>query len=35
MSRERQNVAFEGLLQENMFVTFKKFRGFADLRERA
>ena len=31
MSRGRQKVSFEGLLQENVLGTFKVIRGFADL----
>jgi hypothetical protein len=31
MSRGRQKVSFEGLLQENVLGTFKIIRGFADL----
>ena len=31
MSRGRQKVSFDGLLQENMLGTFKIIRGFADL----
>jgi nucleoside 2-deoxyribosyltransferase len=33
MSRGRQYVSFEGLLQENVLGTFKIIRGFADLRD--
>lgn len=33
MSRGRQKVSFEGLLQENVLGTFKIIRGFADLRD--
>ena len=35
MSRGRQKVSFEGLLQENVLGTFKIIRGFADLRDLA
>lgn len=35
MSRGRQMVSFEGLLQENVLGTFKVIRGFADLRDLA
>ena len=35
MSRGRQKVSFEGLLQENVLGTFKIVRGFADLRDLA
>ena len=35
MSRGRQKVSSAGLLQENMFGTFKNIRGLANLRERA
>ena len=35
MSRERQKVSFEGLLQENVLGTFTVIRGFADLRDLA
>ncbi len=35
MSRGRQKVSFEGLLQENVLGTFKVIRGFADLRDLA
>jgi len=33
MSRGRQKISFEGLLQENVLGTFKVIRGFADLRD--
>src|SRR5580700_9824173 len=33
MSRGRQKVSFEGLMQENVLGTFKIIRGFADLRD--
>jgi nucleoside 2-deoxyribosyltransferase len=33
MSRGRQKISFEGLLQENVLGTFKIIRGFADLRD--
>ena len=33
MSRRRQKVSFEGLLQENVLGTFTVIRGFADLRD--
>jgi hypothetical protein len=33
MSRGRQKISFEGLLQENVLGTFKMIRGFADLRD--
>ena len=33
MSRGRQKVWFEGLMQENVLGTFKIIRGFADLRD--
>ena len=33
MSRGRQKVWFEGLLQENVLGTFRIIRGFADLRD--
>ncbi len=32
MSRGRQKVSFEGLLQEDVLGIFKIIRGFADLR---
>ena len=32
MSRGRQKISFEGLLQENVLGTFTVIRGFADLR---
>lgn len=35
MSRGRQKVSFEGLLQENVLGTFKIIRGFADLHDLA
>ncbi|HVN83016.1 MAG TPA: hypothetical protein VMW38_28800 [Terriglobia bacterium] len=35
MSRGRQKISFEGLLQENVLGTFKVIRGFADLRDLA
>src|ERR1700733_6810277 len=35
MSRGRQKISFEGLLQENVLGTFKIIRGFADLRDLA
>lgn len=35
MSRGRQRISFEGLLQENVLGTFKVIRGFADLRDLA
>lgn len=35
MSRGRQKIWFEGLLQENVLGTFKIIRGFADLRDLA
>jgi nucleoside 2-deoxyribosyltransferase len=35
MSRGRQKVSFEGLMQENVLGTFKIIRGFADLRDLA
>jgi hypothetical protein len=35
MSRGRQKIFFEGLLQENVLGTFKIIRGFADLRDLA
>lgn len=35
MSRRRQMVSFEGLLQENVLGTFKIIRGFADLHDLA
>jgi len=35
VSRGRQKVSFEGLLQENVLGTFKIIRGFADLRDLA
>ncbi len=35
MSRGRQKVSFEGLLQENVLGTFKVVRGFADLADLA
>ena len=35
MSRGRQKVSFEGLLQENVLGTFKVIRGFADLQDLA
>ena len=35
MSRVRQKVSFDGLLQENVLGTFKVIRGFADLRDLA
>ena len=35
MSRGRQKMSFEGLLQENVLGTFKVIRGFADLRDLA
>lgn len=35
MSRGRQKVSFEGLLQENVLGTFNIIRGFADLRDLA
>ncbi len=35
MSRGRQEISFEGLLQENVLGTFKVIRGFADLRDLA
>ena len=35
MSRGRQKVSFEGLLQENALGIFKIIRGFADLRDLA
>lgn len=35
MSRGRQKVSFEGLLQENVLGTFKVIRGFADMRDLA
>lgn len=35
MSRGRQKVSFEGLLQENVLGTFRIIRGFADLRDLA
>jgi hypothetical protein len=33
MSRGRQKVSFEGLLQENVLGTYKIIRGFANLRD--
>ena len=33
MSRGRQKISFEGLLQENVLGTFTLIRGFADLRD--
>ena len=33
MSRGRQKISFEGLLQENVLGTFTVIRGFADLRD--
>lgn len=33
MSRGRQKIAFEGLMQENVLGTFTVIRGFADLRD--
>jgi len=35
VSRGRQKISFEGLLQENVLGTFKIIRGFADLRDLA
>ncbi len=35
MSRGKQKVSFEGLLQENVLGTFKVIRGFADLQDLA
>ena len=35
MSRGRQKIKFEGLLQENVLGTFNVIRGFADLRDLA
>jgi len=35
LSRGRQKISFEGLLQENVLGTFKVIRGFADLRDLA
>jgi hypothetical protein len=35
MSRGRQKISFDGLLQENVLGTFKIIRGFADLRDLA
>ncbi len=35
MSRGRQKVSFEGLLQEDVLGIFKIIRGFADLRDLA
>ena len=35
MSRGRQQISFEGLLQENVLGIFKIIRGFADLRDLA
>lgn len=35
MSRGRQIISFEGLLEENVLGTFKVIRGFADLRDLA
>lgn len=35
MSRGRQKIEFEGLLQQNMLGTFSVIRGFADLRDLA
>jgi hypothetical protein len=35
MSRGRQKISFEGLLQENVLGTFKVIRGFADLSDLA
>jgi len=35
MSRGRQKIRFEGLLQENVLGSFKVIRGFADLRDLA
>lgn len=35
MSRGRQKISFEGLLQENVLGTFTVIRGFADLRDLA
>jgi len=32
MSRGRQRIRFEGLLQKNVLGSFKVIRGFADLR---
>src|SRR5688572_28425873 len=34
MSRGRQKVSFEGLMQANVLGTFRIIRGFADLRDR-
>jgi hypothetical protein len=33
MSRGRQKMSFEGLMQENVLGTFTVIRGFADLRD--
>ena len=33
MSRGRQKISFEGLMQENVLGTFTVIRGFADLRD--
>lgn len=35
MSRGRQKVSFEGLLEEDVLGIFKIIRGFADLRDLA
>src|SRR3989442_9193333 len=35
MSRGRQKIEFEGLLQQNVLGTFSVIRGFADLRDLA
>jgi hypothetical protein len=35
MSRGRQKMSFEGLLQENVLGTFTVIRGFADLHDLA
>src|SRR5437773_775173 len=35
MSRGRQKISFEGLVQENVLGTFKIIRGFADMRDLA
>jgi len=35
MSRGRQRIEFEGLLQQNVLGTFSVIRGFADLRDLA